>query len=277
MVDELELNKIYNMDCIDGLKKISDDSIDLIVTDPPYGLTNLNPLDLIDDESIKSKGFMGKKWDNLPSVDIWNECLRVLKPGAFAFVMAIPRQDALMLMQYRLAKSGFNIKFTSLYHVFASGFPKSSNISKMVDKKSRRDYVLKAIELGVKPKDFKRSLIDWTKEEHSPSDKYCEEFKRVISREDWEKIEREVTGKDRTRNNIDNIPFVSRGKFNRYDKSATSKAKLLDGSFAGFQPKPAVEIILVVMKPLQETDKNKMMLDFEQLIKMKKVLLNKQR
>ena len=135
MTGKIELNKIYNMDCMKGLKKISDDSIDLIVTDPPYGLTNLNPLNLIDDESIKSKGFMGKEWDNLPPVAIWKECLRVLKPGGFAFVMSIPRQDALMIMQYRLAKAGFNINFTSLYHAFASGFPKSYNIAKGVEGK----------------------------------------------------------------------------------------------------------------------------------------------
>jgi len=57
--------------------------LDLIVTDPPYGLK-----------------FMGRNWDKaMPSIEIWEECLRVLKSGAFAFVMCISRQDCLSRMQ----------------------------------------------------------------------------------------------------------------------------------------------------------------------------------
>ena len=61
---------LYNDDCLKTLKTFADNSIDAIVTDPPYGLK-----------------FMGKKWDyNIPSVDIWQECLRVLKPGGHILV-----------------------------------------------------------------------------------------------------------------------------------------------------------------------------------------------
>jgi len=62
----LEINKIYNMDCIEGMKMIPDKSVDSIVTDPPYEL-----------------GFMGKSWDNTGianNPEMWKECLRVLKP-----------------------------------------------------------------------------------------------------------------------------------------------------------------------------------------------------
>jgi len=63
---------------------------------------------------------MGKAWDKaLPSVDIWRECLRVLKPGAFAFVMCIPRQDCLSRMIINLEDAGFMVNFSPIYHTFA--------------------------------------------------------------------------------------------------------------------------------------------------------------
>ena len=63
----LELNKIYQGDCLEVLKKLKENSVDSIVTDPPYEL-----------------GFMGKSWDNTGianNIEMWKECLRVLKPG----------------------------------------------------------------------------------------------------------------------------------------------------------------------------------------------------
>lgn len=114
MMDEI----IYG-DCLTVMKNIDDNSIDAIITDPPYGIQ-----------------FMGKDWDKaVPSVDIWKECLRVLKSGAFAFVMCIPRQDCLARMIINLEDAGFNVNFSSILHVFASGFPKGSNLSKMVDRR----------------------------------------------------------------------------------------------------------------------------------------------
>jgi len=78
---KLEINKVFNMDCLKGMKKLEDNSVDLVVTDPPYGY-----------------GFMGKDWDkSVPSVDVWKECLRVLKLGGFAFIMSTPRSDEVSL------------------------------------------------------------------------------------------------------------------------------------------------------------------------------------
>lgn len=57
--------KIYNGNCLEVLRNAPDNFVDAIVSDPPYGLS-----------------FMGKKWDyDVPSMEIWKECLRVLKPG----------------------------------------------------------------------------------------------------------------------------------------------------------------------------------------------------
>ena len=59
--------KLINNDCLVAMKEMPDNSVDAIVTDPPYGLS-----------------FMGKKWDyDVPSQEIWEECLRVLKPGGY--------------------------------------------------------------------------------------------------------------------------------------------------------------------------------------------------
>ena len=63
----LEVNKVHHMDCLEGMKLLPDNSVDSIVTDPPYEL-----------------GFMGKQWDSTGiayNVDVWKECYRVLKPG----------------------------------------------------------------------------------------------------------------------------------------------------------------------------------------------------
>lgn len=110
--------RLIQRDCLDALKNIEDDSVDQLVTDPPYGIK-----------------FMGKNWDKaLPCIEIWIEVLRVLKPGAFAFIMALPRQDVLSRMIRILEEAGFVIGFTSLYWTYANGFPKAHNIGKAVCK-----------------------------------------------------------------------------------------------------------------------------------------------
>lgn len=134
----LPLNQIIQADALTTLQQFEADAIDLLTTDPPYGYN-----------------FMNKDWDKaVVNIETWRECLRVLKPGAFAFIMSSPRQDVLSRMICNLQDAGFRTDFTSLYHTYASGFPKAKNLK--------------------------------------------------------------------------------------------------NGSYAGFQPKPAVEVVLVVMKPLSE-------------------------
>jgi len=146
------MNKIINGDSLKVLKKLEDESVDLICTDPPYGYS-----------------FMNRDWDKaVPALEIWQECLRVLKPGGFCFVMSAPRSDVQSRMMVRLEDAGFNIGFTPIYWTYATGFPKATNIGKLADKKN-------------------------------------------------------------------------------YDE-----AKELEGSYVGYQPKPAVEVVLVAMKPITE-------------------------
>ena len=101
--------------CLDRLKDLEDNSVDAIVTDPPYGLS-----------------FMGKKWDyDVPSVDIWKECLRVLKPGGYLLSFAGTRTQHRMAVN--IEDAGFEIRDLIMY-VYGSGFPKSLNIGKQIDK-----------------------------------------------------------------------------------------------------------------------------------------------
>lgn len=106
---------LYNSDCLEQLKLLEDNSVDSIVTDPPYGLS-----------------FMGKKWDyDVPSEEIWAECLRVLKPGGHLLAFAGTRTQHRMAV--RIEDAGFEIR-DMIAWVYGSGFPKSHNISKALEK-----------------------------------------------------------------------------------------------------------------------------------------------
>lgn len=102
-------------DCLERMKEIEAGSVDAVVTDPPYGLS-----------------FMGKRWDyDVPSVEIWAECLRVLKPGGHLLAFAGTRTQHRMAV--RIEDAGFEIR-DLLAWVYGSGFPKSLDVSKAIDK-----------------------------------------------------------------------------------------------------------------------------------------------
>jgi hypothetical protein len=102
-------------DCLDVLRTLPDNSVDAVVTDPPYGLS-----------------FMGKKWDyDVPAVEVWAECLRVLKPGGHLLAFAGTRTQHRMAV--RIEDAGFEIR-DMIAWVYGSGFPKSLDVSKAIDK-----------------------------------------------------------------------------------------------------------------------------------------------
>lgn len=155
--------------CLDVLAQKSGDSFDLLVTDPPYAID-----------------LAGQGWDKaLPSVSIWKECLRVLKPGSFAFVMSSPRQDVLSRAVINLQDAGFRTDFSSIYWSYLDGMGKAVSIKSMST---------------------------------SPIYKY----------------------------NLDE-----------------EQSMLIDGfsgAYAGYSPKPAVEVVIVAMKPLAEDNHVKQVL-----------------
>ena len=108
--------KIILGNSLKELKELEDNSIDSIVTDPPYEL-----------------GFMGKKWDNTGiayNIDLWAECLRVLKPGGH--LLAFSGTRTYHRMAVAIEDAGFEVR-DMIEWVYGSGFPKSLNIGKAVD------------------------------------------------------------------------------------------------------------------------------------------------
>ena len=131
--------KLILGDCLEKLKDLEDNSVDSIVTDPPYGLgKEPDALKMLTDwietghHDVKGRGFMGKEWDAfVPQPRVWHECLRVLKPGGHLLAFAGTRTQDLMTLGLRLA--GFEIRDMVAW-VYGSGFPKSLDVSKAIAK-----------------------------------------------------------------------------------------------------------------------------------------------
>jgi len=103
------VHELHHGNCLDILRTMPDCSVDAVVTDPPYGLS-----------------FMGKRWDyDVPSTEIWAECLRVLKPGGYLLAFAGTRTQHRMAV--RIEDAGFEIR-DMLAWMYGSGFPKSHNL-----------------------------------------------------------------------------------------------------------------------------------------------------
>lgn len=124
---------------LDVLRTMEDNSVDSIITDPPYGLSKEpDALEMLRDwldtghHDKKGSGFMGKSWDGfVPQPIFWAECLRVLKPGGHLASFGGTRTFDLIALGLRIA--GFEFRQTVAW-VYAQGFPKSLDISKSIDK-----------------------------------------------------------------------------------------------------------------------------------------------
>ena len=117
MIEPVVIGKatLYCGDCLEVMCAMPDNSVDSIVTDPPYGLS-----------------FMGKHWDyDVPSVEIWREALRILKPGGYLLAFAGTRTQHRMAVN--IEDAGFEIR-DMIAWCYGSGFPKSLDVSKAIDK-----------------------------------------------------------------------------------------------------------------------------------------------
>lgn len=109
--------EVHHGDCLEVMKSLPDNSVDAVVTDPPYGLS-----------------FMGKRWDyDVPSVEIWQEVLRVLKPGGHLLSFGGTRTYHRMVVN--IEDAGFEIR-DQIQWIYGSGFPKSLDVSKAMDKQA---------------------------------------------------------------------------------------------------------------------------------------------
>jgi DNA modification methylase len=127
--------RLFHGDCLDVLTELPDASVDAVVTDPPYGLANTDPAHVVDtihrwtsgerDYIPTGAGFMGKAWDAfVPPVAVWDDCLRILKPGGHLLAFAGSRTFDLMTLAIRMA--GFEVR-DSIAYLYGAGFPKSLN------------------------------------------------------------------------------------------------------------------------------------------------------
>ena len=145
------INSIILGDCLEKLKEMSDNSVDSIVTDPPYHLVSIvkrfgkegsAPAQFGTDGAFSraSKGFMGKRWDGVnengigiaQNVELWKECLRVLKPGGH--LLAFSGTRTYHRMASAIEDAGFDIR-DQIAWCYGQGFPKSLNVFKQLKKK----------------------------------------------------------------------------------------------------------------------------------------------
>ena len=284
--------KIIHGDCLEELKRLEDNSVDAVITDPPYGLSNTKPVQVAeilgrwvngDTDHVPEKrgGFMGKDWDSfVPPPAVWQECMRVLKPGGHMAVFAGARTQDLMGLSIRLA--GFEIRDT-LGWIYGSGFPKSMDISKAIDKgqglsKSRAyeftewmrstgitatqidevtetnmggHYLTAASQPAIATADLfdkLRPLLPEVPEriERLVAERTGIEWKDYVKREITQVATRELVQGDA-------ISFDQRSskERERRDIPATSDAQRWDGW--GTSLKPAIEPIILARKPLDGT------------------------
>jgi DNA modification methylase len=303
-------NTILLGECVERMKELPDNSIDLIATDPPYGI-----------------GFMGKEWDTFAPAyiektntaksrkgtdaggrtqggtsaamnaarydhsaqgarrfrewftEISVEMLRVLKPGAFAFVCIGARQDSVSAAITAMTEAGFKTDFTSIYWTYASGFPKAMNIGKMVDKRNGRVVDPSVKEYLNNRRIARRLSLNQVNEllgtatngggvasalmgdkpfNELPTLVIYRHLKAILDLDNRfdELIEREEAEREVIATKSQTVG--GNGIYGEFADTvdvtvaATPEAKALDGSYGGFQPKPAVEVIIVAMKPLSE-------------------------
>ncbi len=258
----LPIDEIVCGGCLEVMKDWQGNCIDTIICDPPYGLS-----------------FMGKKWDyDVPSVELWQECLRVLKSGGTLLCFAGSRTQHRMAVN--VEDAGFILKDCIMW-LYGSGFPKATDISKQLDKIIKRVDMFKPFakhfkeqrnKKGLSHKDIASHFLsktggltgcvwNWENASNVPTKVQWEtlqpildlsdEFVNLIDRME---AERKVIGKDgRTAKN---------SKFNlgiqeEWDLTspATPEAQLWNG-WKSHGLKPAYEPILVAMKPNDGTYAN---------------------
>jgi DNA modification methylase len=265
---KIDLHKmIIHGDCLEKLKELEDNSVDTVITDPPYGLS-----------------FMGKKWDDdVPSIEIWQECLRVLKPGGTALIFAGSRT------QHRMAcnveDAGFILKDTIMW-LYGSGFPKATDISKQLDKRNGRYfderfkeycnekrkekvYTLKKVnelmESALTGGGFASCVMGDKKTNELPTLGMYIKLKEVLDLDDrFDELikrgeaEREIIAQKKQRANSENSNIkmnASVGDLEDITQPSTPEAKLWNG-WKSHGLKPAYEPILVAQKPNDGTYAN---------------------
>jgi len=284
-------NKVIHGDCLEILKDIPDNSVDAVVTDPPYGLSKSPDIaevitHWLNDTEYKhpGKGFMGKAWDSfVPHPMIWKEVIRVLKPGGHVLCFAGTRTVDLMGISLRFA--GFEIR-DMVSWVYGSGFPKSHNISKAIDKMGGEnlswfiEYILEvAKEKGVSRQDLTMLFpskngkpTGWLWNKQHTQGITLEQYNKIkefldLPFKDIKEAKREVIGKKKAGlGSGKTYAFTDNNKTTGevdITASATDEAQIWDGW--GTALKPSNEPVIWATKPLTVVPFSDI-LDVEQVI-----------
>ena len=235
---------------LDLLKTLPDNSVDSVVTDPPYGLS-----------------FMNKKWDyDVPSVEFWKEAYRVLKHGGHVLSFGGTRTYHRMVVN--MEDAGFEIRDQIMW-LYGSGFPKSHNVSKSIDKMGGQsldwfiDYILGvAEEKGITRKELTMLFpskngnpTGWLWNKQNNQSITIEQYNSIkdflgLPFANIESAKREVIGIGKaglTKGNI--AKFQGKTEFD-ITAPSTESAKQWEGW--GTALKPANEPICLARKPLSE-------------------------
>jgi len=257
--------RVFLGDCREVLKHLPDNSVDSVVTDPPYELN-----------------FMNRKWDNTGvayDVTVWQECLRVLKPGGH--VLAFGGSRTWHRLAVAVEDAGFELR-DSIAWLYGSGFPKSLDVSKAIDKSNGKHEVDLApfgsyVKQLREAKGWSRKQLDdvmgtntavsWWEGRASgvqlPSKETYDRLKVVLGMDgrfdsliDWAEAEREVIGRKMSGiadKNEKGRHTIGASKAVEVDITApsTPEAKAWEGW--GTALKPAFEPVVVGRKPLVGT------------------------
>jgi DNA modification methylase len=263
-------------DNIQWLKTLPGDSVDSVLTDPPYGLrsivkrfgkANSKDAQFGTDGVFKrsSKGFMGKEWDSdVPSVEFWREVYRILKPGGH--ILSFGGTRTYHRMATAIEDAGFEIR-DQLQWIYGSGFPKSHNIGKAIDKRtdwSQYDNFKKMLkkrreELGLSQLDaYKKCKFStktfggnsWFENGKIPSKKDYLLLKKGLLLDDkfdslFEEVHREFIEVRKNSESNGNIRFTNYGEWNVTKGNS-------EWENWGTNLKPANEPICLARKPLSE-------------------------
>jgi DNA modification methylase len=261
---------VHHGDCLDVLRTLPDASVDAVVTDPPYEL-----------------GFMGKGWDASGiayRVDLWAECLRVLKPGGH--LLAFGGTRTWHRLTCAIEDAGFDIRDTITW-LYGSGFPKSLDVSKAIDR--IRDWTLverlsgeikrARAEAGLSLAQIGQAMQDATDGQYGTwyrrgGHMFFETGRSLPSRPEWERLrevlpirpefadvyaqaEREVVGMSAHRSGIANGTAghytVGGTRAEAYTLTAPATEDAARWQGWGTALKPASEPVVVARKPLAGT------------------------
>lgn len=273
---------VINGDNIEVLKQYPDNFFDAVVTDPPYGLGKEPDANEVMQSwitngyhEVKGSGFMGKEWDAfVPQPNFWREVFRVLKPGGHVLAFYGTRTYDWGVMAMRFA--GFEVRDTIQWH-YGSGFPKSHNISKAIDKIGGRighsvsdikDIIISKFNqsgftisefnslCGFEASGYMRKSSTWAC--ILPSKDKWQKIKIILSISDemdnlFEEAEREILGKNHWNNSINHFKVGENHKERvtlDITAPATEEAKQWEGW--GSALKPASEPIVLARKPLEK-------------------------